>query len=312
MSWLDRVATGLGTVIGVLAEKAAEVVASVRQGYERYRDRGGATRDAAEIERGRRADTLKDINEGLVDLRRKIIEGRAGDAETRRWNDLREQRAELMRELEEAKEVKAAETILDGADGINKVVIEDANIHIITANAFADVVNKSSSMCGRKMKLQWPRNIEAPATGNLFWGCTGWYFPDRVGNRRCQHTELLSENERALMVDTTLPEFQTSNQDFNEILIVPDVRNIIIERVDDLAADLRAERKGVEVATCPVHGEALILKKKTGAARGLLDMYYLRCPYWLPENQGCPFVEKLKSPSQLAVLLKSETGAGIL
>lgn len=311
MSWLDRVATGLGTVIGVLAEKAAEVVASVRQGYERYRDRGGATRDAAEIERGRRADTLKDINEGLVDLRRKIIEGRAGDAETRRWNDLREQRAELMRELEEAKEVKAAETILDGADGINKVVIEDANIHIITANAFADVVNKSCSMCGRKMKLQWPRNIESPAPDALFWGCTGWYFQNG-GQRRCSNTERLDANDKALMVDTTMPEFQTSNEDFSTILGIPDIQQTIIERVDDLASDLGARKTGVEVASCPVHGEALVLKKKTRGATGLLDMYHLRCPYWLPNDQGCPFIEKLKSASQLAVLLKSETGAGIL
>lgn len=109
-----------------------------------------------------------------------------------------------------------------------------------------------------------------------------------------------------------MPEFQTSNEDFSTILGIPDVQKTIIERVDDLASDLSARKTGVEVASCPVHGEALVLKKKTSGAKNLLDMYHLRCPYWLPSGQGCPFIEKLKSPSQLALLLKSETGAGIL
>lgn len=109
-----------------------------------------------------------------------------------------------------------------------------------------------------------------------------------------------------------MPEFQTSNEDFSTILGIPDIQQTIIERVDDLASDLGARKTGVEVASCPVHGEALVLKKKTRGATGLLDMYHLRCPYWLPNDQGCPFIEKLKSASQLAVLLKSETGAGIL
>jgi len=311
MSWFNRIATGLGTVIGVMAETAVKVIAEVKRGYESYKARGGVTGGAAKAERARRYDTLKDINEELADIRRRAREGRAGETERRKWDDLRQRRAETMQAQDQAKEVSTAEKIIAGADGINKVVIEDDNIHIITANAFADVVNKSCGVCGRKMKLQWRRDIESPASADLFWGCTGWYF-QHGGNRRCTNTEKLDANDRALMVDTSMPEFQTSNEDFSTILGIPDVQKTIIERVDDLVSDLSAKKTGVEVASCPVHGEALVLKKKTSGAKGLLDMYHLRCPYWLPSEQGCPFIEKLKSPSQLAVLLKSQTGEGIL
>ena len=311
MSWFNRIATGLGTVIGVMVETARTVIDEVKSGYENYKKRGGVTRGAAKAERARRSDTLKDINAELADIRRRAREGRAGDAERRRWNELREQRAETMREQDQAKEVGAAERIIDGAEGINKVVIDDGNIHIITANAFADVVNKTCGVCGRKMKLQWRRDIDSPSSSDLFWGCTGWYFQNG-GKRRCTNTQKLDANDRALMVDTTMPEFQTTEEDFSAILGIPDIQKTVIERVDDLASDLGTKNAGVEVATCPVHGEALVLKKKASGAKGLLDMYHLRCPYWLPNDEGCPFIEKLKSGSQLAVLLKSETGTGIL
>ncbi|WP_448244011.1 hypothetical protein [Pseudoxanthomonas mexicana] len=311
MSWFKRIATGLGTVIGAMVETAAIVIDEVKRGYESYKARGGMTGSAAKAERARRSDALKDINEELADIRRRARQGRAGDAERRRWDDLRQQRAQTIQEQDQAKEVDAAEKIIDGAEGINKVVINDGNVHIITANAFADVVNKSCRICGRKMKLQWRRDIDSPSSEDLFWGCTGWYFQGD-GRRRCSHTERLDANDRALVVNTTMPEFQTSQDDFSAILGIPDIQKTVVERVDDLVSDLDARKTGVEIATCPVHGEALVLKKKTGAARGLLDMYHLRCPYWLPNDEGCPFIEKLKSGSQLAVLLKSETGTGIL
>lgn len=311
MGWFNRIATGLGTLIGVLADTTVRVITEVKRGYESYRSRGGATGSAAKAERARRADTLRDINEELAAIRERARQGRNAEADRRRWDDLRERRAETMQAQDEAKEVGAAEKIIEAADAIDKVVIDQQNVHIITANAFADVVNKTCRICSRKMKLQWRRDIQAPSPDDLFWGCTGWYFQNGA-SRRCTHTEKLGPNDKALMVDVTLPEFQTSSQDFNTILAIPDVQKTVIERVDDLTSDLRSRKAGVEVATCPVHGEALVLRKKSSGAKGLLDMYHLRCPYWRPNDEGCPFIEKLKSASQLAVLLKAETGAGIL
>jgi hypothetical protein len=55
----------------------------------------------------------------------------------------------------------------------------------------------------------------------------------------------------------------------------------------------------------------MVLRRKQNPT-GLLDAYFLACPHWKPNNQGCTFIEKLKSGSQLAALLKSETGRGVL
>jgi hypothetical protein len=113
------------------------------------------------------------------------------------------------------------------------------------------------------------------------------------------------------MTDTTATEFTVTSEEFGEILTNPETQQIIASRVQDLQSDLSKRKQGVELVSCPVHGEHMVLRKKNNPA-GLLDMYFLACPRWQPNDQGCSFIEKLKSGSQLAALLRSETGSGIL
>ena len=113
------------------------------------------------------------------------------------------------------------------------------------------------------------------------------------------------------MTDTSAPEFSVTAEEFGVLLEDPRTAQIVATRVNDLRSDLTARSQGVELATCPVHGEHMVLRKK-GNPSGLLDAYFLACPHWQPNNQGCTFIEKLKSGSQLAALLKAETGRGIL
>ena len=100
-------------------------------------------------------------------------------------------------------------------------------------------------------------------------------------------------------------------EEFSIILSDKSTEKIIDTRLNDLKSALTSRHRGVELATCPVHGENMVLRKKQSAT-GLLDAYFLSCPYWQPNNAGCTFIEKLKSGSQLAALLKSETGRGVL
>lgn len=81
--------------------------------------------------------------------------------------------------------------------------------------------------------------------------------------------------------------------------------------MDELKDDLFSKNKGVEVAACPMHGENMVLKKKSKAT-GLLDQYFLACPRWLPNDQGCSFIQKIKSPGQMLALLREQTGSGVL
>ena len=313
MGFFSSLFNGLGTILGVLAETVSAVVSTIFGGYDSYRKRGGAVQEVAVAEAQQKKDRLRDVNDEIIGLRnRHMSRGSLSDQELRRWNDLREERDELLGKVNEAKEVKAVEKILDSEAQIQKVEIDLDTSHVLQYNAFADTLGKKCRMCGRQMKLQWQKAVAVAEPNDFYWGCTGWYVKQGQSQKpACKHTEHLQRNDYGLMTDTSAPEFSLTAAEFGDILSDTGTQEIITTRVQDLQSDLSKRKQGVELVSCPVHGEHMVLRKK-GNPSGLLDMYFLACPRWQPNNQGCSFIEKLKSGSQLAALLKSETGQGIL
>ena len=311
MSFFNRFANGLGTLLGVLVDTTAQVIAGIKRGYEAYKRQGGATGADVVDEVTRKKNLLRSVNDEIMHLRnQRMSSGSLNDRARKRWEDLRAERDQLLTELNQSKEVRAAEKIFETETNIDKVEIDLETTHVLQYNAFADTLGKQCSLCGRPMKLQWKRGLTMAEPKDFYWGCTGWYV-QRGGRRTCQHTEKLHRNDYGLMTDTSAPEFSMTAEEFGIILADKGTEKIIDTRLDDLKSDLNSSRRGVELATCPVHGENMILRRKQNAD-GLLDTYFLACPYWQPNNAGCTFIEKLKSGSQLAALLKSETGQGIL
>ena len=310
MSFFSWLANGLGTLIGVVTEVVSAVVDTVRSVYEAFVGSGGAVKEVAAEESRRKQDRLREVNDEIMHLRNRGMGGGGlSDQERRRWQQLREEREELLGVLHQAKEVKAAEKILDSESVLQKVEVDLETTHVLQYNAFADTLGKKCT-CGRQMKLQWKRDLSVAGPNDFYWGCTGWYVPMGQG-KACTRTEPLQRSDYALMTDTSAPEFSVTAEEFGVILEDPGTTQIVIARVNDLRSDLAARKRGVELATCPVHGENMVLRKKSNPS-GLLDAYFLACPHWQSNNQGCSFMEKLKSGSQLAALLKAETGRGIL
>ncbi len=311
MGFLSSLFNGLGTILGVLTETVSAVVSTIFGGYDSYRKRGGAVQEVAVAEAQQKKDRLRDVNDEIIGLRNRHMSlGSLSDQERRRWSDLREERDELLGKVNEAKEVKAVEKILESEAQIQKIEVDLDTTHVLQYNAFADTLGKKCRVCGRQMKLQWQRDLAVAGPNDFYWGCTGWYV--KQGKRTaCSHTERLQRNDYGLMTDTSAPEFSITAEEFGVILTDTETQKIITTRVQDLQSDLSKRKQGVELVSCPVHGEHMVLRKK-GNPSGLLDMYFLACPRWQPNNQGCSFIEKLKSGSQLAALLKSETGQGIL
>ena len=285
MSFFDRLANGLGTLLGVLVDTTVQVISGIKRGYEAYKRQGGATGADVVDEITRKKDRLRSVNDEIMHLRnQRMSSGSLSDRARKRWEDLRAERDQLLSELNQGKEVRAAEKIFETESAIDKVEID--------------------------MKLQWKRDLSVAEPKDFYWGCTGWYVLQ--GDRRaCMHTEKLQRNDYGLMTDTTAPEFSMTAEEFGIILTDKGTEKIIDTRLNDLKSDLNSGHRGVELATCPVHGENMVLRRKQNAT-GLLDAYFLACPYWQPNNAGCTFIEKLKSGSQLAALLKSETGRGVL
>lgn len=313
MSFLTRLANGLGTLMGVLADTTRQVISEIRTGYENYKKRGGATGAEGADDANRRKDKLREINDEIMQLRnRRMSRGHLSAGDQRRWNSLKEQRDQLLSDLNRNKEVKAAEKIFESEKDIEKVDVGLDTTHLLQYNAFADLLGKQCPKCSRPMKLQWPRDLTVVTPANFYWGCTGWYFPKhgQTEAKLCTHTEPLRRDDFGLMTDTSAPEFSMTADEFGIILSDPGTGKLINARLNDLKSDLNRRGKGVEVATCPVHGENMVLQRKQKPA-GLLDSYFLACPHW-GGGGGCTFMEKLKSGSQLAALLKSETGRGVL
>lgn len=309
MSFFNWVANGIGTLIGVATQVVTEVVEKVRTAYRSYIDKGGSVKEKAVQEAHEQKDRLREINDEIMFLRNKAMSrGGLTDQERKRWHTLQEERHELLGRRQKGKEVKAAEKIIESEAVLEKVEMDAETVHIGQYNAFADTLGKTC-VCGRPMKLQWEQDLHVAGPNDFFWGCTGWYLPMDRG--RCIRTERLQKSDYGLMTDRSAPELQMTTQAFGIILEDPVQLQIVKMRMDDLRTDLAYRKQGVELATCPVHGENMVLQKKANAS-GLLDMFFLACPHWKPNKQGCSYVEKLKSLPQQAALLKSETGKGIL
>ncbi len=309
MSFLDRLANGLGAILGVLFDVTTQVIAGITRGYEDYKRRGGATGASVVDEITRKKDRLRLVNDEIMHLRnQRMSRGSLNDRARKRWDDLQAERGQLISELNQCKEVRAAEKIIETESVIDKVEIDLETTHVLQYHAFADTLGKKCRICGRPMKLQWQRDLSVPEPKDFFWGCTGWYI-QQGGKRACTHKEKLQPNDYGLMTDTTAPEFSMTAKDFGIILTDKRTEKIIDTRLRDLTSDLTSGHRGVELVTCPVHGANLILTAKKSDVKGLLDAYYLACPY---RSAGCTFIEKLKSGAQLAALLKSETGQGVL
>lgn len=203
--------------------------------------------------------------------------GGLSDPDRRRWHQLREERDELLGSLNQAKEVKAAEKIIESEAVLQKVEVDLETSHVLQYNAFADTLGKRCQ-CGRPMKLQWSRELNVAGPKDFYWGCTGWYVQTANG-KACTRKEPLQRSDFGLMTDTSAPEFSVTAEEFGVILEDPGTTRIITTRVNDLRSDLAGKRKGVELATCPVHGEHMVLRKKSNPT-GLLDAYFLACPRW--------------------------------
>ena len=311
MSFLKRVANGLGTLLGVLAEKTVTLIQEVKRGYEEFQRRSGKTTQEVKSEAQRNRERLREVNEKIMYYRNRYRSGGLSERDIQVWRDLSDEREELLGRNRQAKEVQAAETILANESVIEKVEIDLNTTHVLQFNAFADAINKTCRRCGRPMKLQWQRDLSVAGPRDFYWGCTGWYFPGSNGRKACNHTEALVRNDFGLMANTSEPEFELTAEDFGAIVEDPGTSSVILERVGDLRSDLSKRKTGVELASCPVHGEHMILRKKSKPG-GLLDTYFLACPHWKPNDEGCPYMEKLKSGAQLSALLKSQTGRGIL
>ena len=307
MSLFGMLFSGLGSIISAAVDVVSDVVSTVVSVFSSRK----VEPKTVYKERDKQQDQIHELNEEILSLREKYLDrGYLSETEKKRYRILNERRQELKYGITESRQVIAADTFVENEALINKVEVDLETTHVLQWNAFADTLGKTCPDCGRVMKLQWQRDLTEVRPDNFYWGCTGWYLIDN-NVRMCEHTERLKKQDYSLLTDTSAPEFTLTSDEFNTIIQHQDTSKLIVERMDDLQSDLKKRQEGIDIVCCPIHAEPMVLQKKKNRI-GLLDQYYLRCQHWKPNDKGCTYIEKLKSGSQLAALLKNKTGSGIL
>jgi len=333
MGVLRYAASGMGALFNVVNESVSDVIDAMKAGLEKVKEgviegwgevikrlrpeQNGAT-DNENTDNGEQPETLIRLKEELIEVNDRIMElrdwyyknGGLSDGQKDEWNSLRKRRKDILDRIDAYREYVTASKIVREEEFVRKFDIDKNSAHILEFNAFANILGKTCSKCGRAMKIQWRNGLGRVGPSDMFWGCTGWYVVGQ-GGRSCSHKEPVTRGDLKLMACADVPEYSVSYDDFSDIFSDPTVERIVDERVSDLVSDLSSRKEGVYLAYCPVHGEGMRLRRKR-ESNGLLDTYFLSCRCWKPDGQGCQFVEKLRSPAQLSALLRSETGRGAL
>jgi hypothetical protein len=155
------------------------------------------------------------------------------------------------------------------------------------------------------MVLQWERGLVVVGLGQFFWGCSGYYYG------KCKNTERLSPQDLQLFAKLKKPEFQLTPAELGEVISGAGARHVE-QALRDIKLQQRTPDRRSREYRCPIHGERLMLRERRDGAAGLLDQFFLGCPRWLPEDLGCKFLVKLKSPAQLSAYLESSKEGGLL
>ena len=292
-SLFKGVCVAVGTIVGAVVTLAGVVVDAIQDELRRRRQ-GTQSKEKLQSD-------IQNLNDEILEYERKRArDGWLNENNLYEYNNLLEKRNSIKEEYYDAQEVAVAKKVAQDSGSYDFVNVIENNSQIILFHAGQTSVGKICPHCGRQMKIQFRRGISNPSLPDFFWGCTGYYsYPT------CKHTELFIPTDLNLFTKVDRPEFDITNEQLSNITLLPGSKNNIIKRMNG------AKNQAIDNYICPVHGETLVVKEKHDAD-GLLDQYFLSCPRWQPARQGCEYVEKIKSPAQLASVLESFYGRGIL
>jgi len=314
MSFFSSLFKSVFTAASLVVNVAVEATKAIIDTATTIWNESGSQSDMKEAKsKEERADgELTEINDELQLLLKRLKErGSLSESQKRRAEYLRDRRNELKQDITEVGELRTTQDIAENSGEFEHISIDDEHAHIIQGNVGVSTYGKTCPNCHRDMVIQWQRDVTTVSVNDFFWGCSGWYVKMFNGSQACRTTIPLTKSDLDIFAKTDSLESKINNKELSDLILLPEPQKIIVERIEDLRSDKNDKNEGAELYRCPTHGEKLILRKKKQAT-GLLDQYFLGCPKWKPNDLGCGYIVKLKSPMQLTTLLKQETGSGIL
>ncbi len=266
-------------------------------------------RQRIDVKRG-----LHELNLELLDLRRKYFNDRKklSNRDKDRFNELLEKRNEKKDELWDVNEAENVEKIRKNPNDVTSTSITPDKPHILQYHIGQISKNKTCPQCGYPMVLNFRRGADILNTQNLFWTCS---YNNFISDRRLWHpVQPYQHSDNNIFTNEKIDEFECTNGDLTTIFRAD--KTDILSRLDQHLYST-SNPQSIKSHICPIHGEELVLRKNRNAANlGALEKYFLGCPHFNFNDpngpDSCRYKVTLKSPAQLAAILKSYEGKGIL
>src|SRR5690606_9735747 len=131
---------------------------------------------------------------------------------------------------------------------------------------------------------------------DFFWACVGYYD----SRRRCLHSEPLTASDFRLFVNVRRQGFKLAPIELSE-LVLDQRPGRGRTAMRDLIERLQSTRQGIDGYRCPIHKERLVPREKR-LPEGLLDQFFLACPRFDADGNGCNYLVKIKSPAQFSAV----------
>lgn len=243
---------------------------------------------------------VKDVDAEIAEMERKRKYDRGlSFRDEERLAELLALKQQRFTEYQAVKTQEVSEDVKANPEQFVEAQLNDTRVNILQFHVGQFVLEKRCQLCQRPMILQHkrrPTDYAAFSLSDFFWGCSGHYDEER----KCRETLPFQSRDMSLLHKSNIPDLQASSDELNTIFAAPPIQKATLRRVAD---HLRDED---EASLCPVHNIPMILLEKRDHQGHALDMYHLRCPHF-----ECSYIQKLKSPGQLAAFLHRKEGRGI-
>ncbi len=279
-AFLNIAVRSLRTIRSVVEKYARELVLDPMAQKQREREHGEAERRQSEID------------EEMVAIHNQA--NRDG------WtNSLIERFRELEQESQNiAKEYGARDPGSINPDDYEVVKIDPTKMHILEWH-IGQSTNKICPKCMMPMILRTKTDTRCDSFPVFFWGCTGFFLPTQ-----CKYTLPVTNSDMGAFIRRDNEAFAMSREEITCFAFDKQHERVIGQDLNDL------ESKPFDAYRCPIHGKAMVLKRKK-QPQGRLDVWYLKCPSLIIPNNGwreCSQMIKIKSVAQ--VLAVRELGTG--
>ncbi len=299
MSIITAVMDGIANATFVIGTMITNAAIALRDFVGRFANSSDSESDVCS--RREIFDRVKSYNDEFEDYDRKFRrDGILNEKDRDRMLEIKKGRDCVFHKFEIAQQNDIAGEIVQQPGSFDTFRLDRNHAHILQYHIGLTVFNIKCHICERPMVLQFPKDRDVITPEDFFWACSGFYG----GNCRATRKISLIDMQN-LFARTDIPEFHSTADDLNDIFDYSSVKRNVLARVKNHLND------ECDDYICPIHKEPLVLKEKKRFF-GSLDQFFLGCPRWKADRTGCSFVMKLKSPAQLAALLRNKEDRGIL